>query len=513
MSGIKRSRNALACLPCRNAKVRCDGTSSPTPSATTSPESCTRCVGLAIACVWMPSQRNGRPKKARSVTTSDLPAEAAFAQSPVPACASGEADTSLTAHTDGEFEDYLWTDWFHNVRPESLSASPFEQSTGALQLPRIPGNTPSQGDQSSGLPLPLPDPTGSRGMQITPCNLGCAPENSTHLSITASTTPSEAASLYSDDWLSLRHRIQGNSPSSSTTQSEVSSRPLYQADRCDEAGLLHFFDTFALSIPVLGDRTTFLATVEPLQISHAVGAATCIGYCTLDGARGDSSREKISDMCATLSAVPAVTQRSEAIALATLDLLLAHLLMALVLYATDDLKGASLQLGKSIDLAGRYGLGDMDPQRQASSTLLFPLLTSDARELGRAAWWELRVTDVMMSATTSGQIPRRLANCQRSRQEPRFPAPQPKASCSDAVYSLRIQAALLMDDCVKDVDSPHSSATTIDRVIILDGTLVNLIARAQSAWLKSVRMLPYHKASYLATQAICLFDTAVLLNA
>jgi hypothetical protein len=258
---------------------------------------------------------------------------------------------------------------------------------------------------------------------------------------------------------------------------------------------------------------TFLAIVEPLQISHAVKAATCIGDCTAEGARGASSRERISKLCAALSTVPAVTHTSEAAALVTLDLLLAHLLMALVLYASDDCKGASVQLGKAIDLAERHGLNEVDRQCQAPNTMLFSVLTSDARELGRAAWWELRVTDVMMSATTSGQIPRRLANSQRSRLEPQFPAQQTTTSWHIQVYSLRIQAALLMDDCVKDVGSPHSSGATIDGVMVLDGTLVNLIARAQSAWIKCARMLPYDKGSYLTTQTTCLFDTAVLLNA
>ncbi|PWN52541.1 hypothetical protein IE53DRAFT_274455 [Violaceomyces palustris] len=77
-------RSALACLPCRAAKNKCDGVPPPLALEISSSQAlkanpsddipsdqpCTRCARLEAACMWQPSHRTGRPKKKRRGSSS-----------------------------------------------------------------------------------------------------------------------------------------------------------------------------------------------------------------------------------------------------------------------------------------------------------------------------------------------------------------------------------------------------------------------------------------------------------
>ncbi|SNX85890.1 uncharacterized protein MEPE_04599 [Melanopsichium pennsylvanicum] len=83
-------RSALACLPCRTAKNKCDGvpppliaklsshldTKIPNPAGQhlqlRSEQSCTRCARLHLECIWQPSHRTGRPRKRACVQEASI---------------------------------------------------------------------------------------------------------------------------------------------------------------------------------------------------------------------------------------------------------------------------------------------------------------------------------------------------------------------------------------------------------------------------------------------------------
>lgn len=84
-----QKRSALACLPCRTAKNKCDGapppiiaelsahleTKMPPPAGAdvqlVSEHACTRCARLRLECLWQPSHRTGRPRKRARLADAD----------------------------------------------------------------------------------------------------------------------------------------------------------------------------------------------------------------------------------------------------------------------------------------------------------------------------------------------------------------------------------------------------------------------------------------------------------
>ncbi|KAJ1022435.1 hypothetical protein NDA16_003424 [Ustilago loliicola] len=84
-----QKRSALACLPCRIAKNKCDGVPPPLIAELSShletkiptgddvqlrsDQACTRCNKLKLECLWQPSHRTGRPRKRARV--QEVPAD------------------------------------------------------------------------------------------------------------------------------------------------------------------------------------------------------------------------------------------------------------------------------------------------------------------------------------------------------------------------------------------------------------------------------------------------------
>ncbi|SPO27753.1 uncharacterized protein UTRI_04208_B [Ustilago trichophora] len=98
-----QKRSALACLPCRTAKNKCDGvpppliaelsshleTKMPHPTGhdvqLRSDHACTRCARLRLECLWQPSHRTGRPRKRARGLDSAMDVRRSSSQAPITA--------------------------------------------------------------------------------------------------------------------------------------------------------------------------------------------------------------------------------------------------------------------------------------------------------------------------------------------------------------------------------------------------------------------------------------------
>ncbi|SPO32464.1 uncharacterized protein UTRI_04208 [Ustilago trichophora] len=161
-----QKRSALACLPCRTAKNKCDGapppliaelsshleTKIPHPTGhdvqLRSDDACTRCARLRLECLWQPSHRTGRPRKRARGLDSALDTHLSSSQTPAVASASTEqhgmsqdsfapaphpsAFDSTTAMMMGLFEQ----NQSQGQSPIQLdnSSSSFAESMSAFQL-------------------------------------------------------------------------------------------------------------------------------------------------------------------------------------------------------------------------------------------------------------------------------------------------------------------------------------------------------------------------------------------
>lgn len=324
-----------------------------------------------------------------------------------------------------------------------------------------------------------------------------------NLSTEARPEPTEHAR----QWATLMQRVDRDSdalPPDSTS-------PVDEAryDASERLGLRRFVQTFGRSIPVLGARETLLSTMSDLPVSYTVLAAIALGHCAFEGASKLSSQARIRSLSESLCASVEPREASPANALRILDVICSNLLMAYAFYGADSLQCASSHLESAIRIAQQHSLDLVAAGAEMPPTAwLIPQLTQPGRDMATAVWCEISVCDSMMSATTSGEIPRRLEH----RGTSLWHLPM-ATSGLEALYKLRLQAALLMNRCIEQQNNLLSSPQSLNRVLALEGILVNLIAKAQGLWCKATGLVSAPPCHLSSAEATSLFDTAVLLNA
>ncbi|EPQ32122.1 uncharacterized protein PFL1_00319 [Pseudozyma flocculosa PF-1] len=541
-SPLRRTRGALACLACRAAKSKCDGqqpdkilaaaaasssSSSSSSSLLTqlSPNPCSRCAMHKLPCRWKPCQRTGRPRKQ---PTQPRPADSCR----LPASPLAATDIA----TSGDYRDKDGDIVPATLPPRASATRTADPSAWIAGLDLDASSAPNLGalyQASSSTAFATPFSWDALDAQLWPQPLEAYQDtavSSESLSSSAATTDDSALSP-SDQMRRLAGLVRPHS--ALVHSSSASASPLDTLPQSDvvSLGLSRFFDSFALSVPVLGEADDFLNRLSPrpsnpaalswdasassssaqdrsedLAASLSAKAAAVIGHSLYLGTSSEQATSLLASLETSIEARGDGTS-TEQDAATCLDRIVCHLLLSYAYYGRNFRDKASHQLDCALAVARKASLDSLDDAAPGFGP--FSSSPGKLKEAGRRAWWEICIADVMMSSSTSGEIPRRL-NTQPKAQRVRIP--QDLGSTSSSVYMLRIEAVYLMAECITEHATP-----SVERLSSLDGILANLIARAQTAWLTAARALAsagrVRAPKAAATREVCLFDTAVLLHA
>ncbi|EPQ29701.1 uncharacterized protein PFL1_02921 [Pseudozyma flocculosa PF-1] len=408
-------RSALACLPCRSAKNKCDGQAPPlaveysasqalkaAPSDDIPSDApCTRCRRLDLRCLWQPSHRTGRPrKKRRASETRDDFGSAGIGRAGLGAGAGAAGSSSsphhrLGSHTTASGEALRPTLPPVDITgPEIfalLNTSPYdstESSYSALDNEQYDESDPGLTDESASFDASSVQPSPPSGV---------AAWSATTAPATATMAPPSAGGLQLQSAFDADHPIVQERPSKRARDQfsmlrsrigvgvrqermlEINSSPPslwpelppeFLGHETDlQRGLRLYFSGFGLSVPILGEEENFFAArfVQMPELSPSplvLHAAATLGLLLEEGKDAVS----VDAMRARTRELADVTvERSSALH----DTDLARLLSAiqgLILVAYDDygrtqLPAAARYMRAACDLALRAHLNLLDSGR------------------------------------------------------------------------------------------------------------------------------------------------------
>lgn len=149
-----------------------------------------------------------------------------------------------------------------------------------------------------------------------------------------------------------------------------------------ELGLRRFFASFALIVPVLGLSCDYYKSIFANQVTFAACVAASLGHSMYTTSASSLVQEAIEQ---ALSVQP----------IDSFDQIAGHLLLAYLYYGMNKLQSASEQLRKGTEFCLELKYHIQDEVESLSD--------EPRKEMERRVWWELRIADIMMNITTSGE--------------------------------------------------------------------------------------------------------------
>ncbi|CAO1637976.1 unnamed protein product [Sympodiomycopsis kandeliae] len=485
MAAMSSQRTSLACLPCRNAKVKCDGKApSGLPQASSSsitiPElsadPCSRCKHLQVPCSWKACNRSGRPSRKPDQAELSLPAPSADDQLRSLPQLAGVDPWPTLEHLDSAFD--------------FVTAGRGSSSDHHLSLI---GTSNSMEDllntcQSHASPRPI----SLTGECDDPTYAMFSHQNDPLAPTVTSTLPT-----HEDHSMSPCAIASGNShPTSSSSSSDWKrlQKRLKTTDRGEETAALNlYFAAFGLSLPFLGSRNQYREVFEPLATRCSAFAAAAIGLAST-GLEDGRELKEFYNLAQEMSVASSDNGKHTDLA-TSLDLIAGNLLLAYMSYSREETCAAQNHLHRSAKLA-------FEIQLEGS-------LATEAGDVisatKRSVWFELQVANALLSTSTGGRI----KSYDSSALFEKITHPVGLGTPAGAQGG-RVEAALLLHDCTR----PRVlSMQGFQRLVHLDHVILNCVSKAQAGWYALHRRLsPIEKESKASIEA-SLLDTALLLHA
>ncbi|PWN52540.1 hypothetical protein IE53DRAFT_311915 [Violaceomyces palustris] len=154
-----------------------------------------------------------------------------------------------------------------------------------------------------------------------------------------------------------------------------------------------------------------------------------------------------------------------------LDWVRALILISYDSYGRNELKLADEYIRLACEIALGAGLNLVDSKGNFQDP-------SDASSDCRRAWWELYIAELMLFATTSGEVPRHFDDTSMSVLV-NSPLDPGETNQSEA-YDIRVRTAAIVNESIKPPADP--CRPELSRLQAIDTMISNLLVRAQSTW-------------------------------